>query len=160
MRKNRPLLLLITTTILLSIAACGNSNAAKTMGQTLQADFKDRAEADDSITALDMADALLTNSVIEFSGATMEVEPGNLTGFSAEITGFKDGVMFAPMVGSIPFVGYIFTLDADGDVDAFMKTLTDNANPRWNVCTEADETIVDHVGNMVFFLMCPSGLEE
>ena len=57
---------------------------------------------------------------------------------------------------TIPFVGYIFVLDADADAEAFVQTLKDNADPRWNICTEADETIAEHVGNTVFFVMCPA----
>ena len=68
--------------------------------------------------------------------------------------------MFAPMIGTIPFVGYIFVLEEGTDVDGFKSTLETNADPRWNICTEADETIVDSVGNTVFFLMSPNTFEE
>ena len=67
--------------------------------------------------------------------------------------------MFAPMIGSIPFVGYVFTLEEGADAAAFMQTLTDNADPRWNVCVEADETVVENADNMVFFVMCPAQFE-
>ena len=67
--------------------------------------------------------------------------------------------MFAPMIGTIPFVGYVFTLAEGADAEAFVKTLSDNANPRWNICTEAEDTIIEAVGNKVFFLMCPKSLE-
>ena len=161
--KRTPILA-ITMALLLFVSACGNSTGNQpqeetTMGQALQKDFKDRIETEPDITPTDMAEALLTNSVIEFSGAATEVESGYLTGFTNEMSGFEEGVMFAPVIGSIPFVGYIFTV-GENDVDGFMDSLSENADPRWNICTEADETIVDHVGNMVFFLMCPSGMEE
>jgi len=68
--------------------------------------------------------------------------------------------MFAPMMGTIPFVGYVFTLDEGADVEAFMKMLEDNANLRWNVCTEAEEMTVENEGNVVFFLMSPKAFEE
>lgn len=135
--------------------------AADTVGQTLLQDFLSRAEADPALSAQEHADALLTNAVIEFSGAAMPVENGLLTGFgNAEITGFQEGVMFAPMIGTIPFVGYIFVLEEASDTASFMTTLEENANPRWNICTEADETIVESSGNTVFFLMCPSAFED
>ena len=100
-----------------------------------------------------IADALIANKVIEFAGATMPVEPGYLAGFSNEISGFEQGVMFAPMIGSIAFVGYVFTVD--GDAAVFEQTLLDNADPRWNICVEAGETVSAVSGNLVFFLMCP-----
>ena len=67
--------------------------------------------------------------------------------------------MFAPMIGTIPFVGYVFTLDESADVDAFMQVLRDNADPRWNICTEAEETVIENADNMVFFAMCPAQFE-
>ena len=112
------------------------------------------------ITAQEMADAILANPMIQFGGATMEVEAGLLTGFgNAEITGFNSGVMFAPMIGSIPFVGYVFTLEDGTDAGDFMKLLSENADPRWNICVEAEETIIENADNMVFFVMCPSQFE-
>lgn len=131
-----------------------------TVGTMLAEEFHALKAENAAITAQEMADAILANPMIQFGGATMEVEPGLLTGFgNAEITGFENGVMFAPMIGSIPFVGYVFTLEEGADVDAFMQTLTDNADPRWNVCVEADETVVENADNMVFFVMCPAQFE-
>ena len=86
----------------------------------------------------------------------MEIEAGYLNGFdNFEVTGFEQGAIFAPMMGTIPFVGYIFTLPADADVQAFMDSLTQNANLRWNICTSADEMTVSNVDNTVFFVMAP-----
>lgn len=161
------LALILAVAMLLTVASCGNAEnndnnndttkEPTTVGETLLADFKTKAGG----TAQEIADGLLQNEVIEFMGASMPVEPGYLTGFNdAEITGFKEGVMFAPMIGTIPFVGYIFTLEEGADVDAFKTTLKDNANLRWNICTVAEELIVENEGNTVFFLMCPSTFEQ
>lgn len=107
----------------------------------------------------EIADAILENSILEFQGATLPVEQGLLTGFgNAEISGFSDGVMFSPMIGSIPFVGYVFTVEEGQDMDAFIQNLKNNADLRWNVCTEADVMVVEKEGNTVFFLMCPDNL--
>lgn len=136
----------------------GNAGTQEgTTGAVLLQDFQTRA-ADAEAEAI--ANGILKNQIIAFKGMVSEVQPGFLNGFDGEIKGFESGVMFAPMVGSIPFVGYIFTLSDESEVDAFVNTLKNVANPRWNVCTEADETVVDHVGNKVFFLMCPANLEE
>lgn len=137
----------------------GAAASGDTLGQTLLADFQAKA-ADESMNCQVLADEILKNPVIQFGPATMPVEPGLLTGFdNAEIKGFKEGVMFAPMIGSIPFVGYVFDLEEGTDGAAFMQTLKDNANPRWNICVEAEETVVEQVGNKVFFLMCPKSIE-
>ena len=131
-----------------------------TVGEILSKDFKDRVTADSSLSAQAIADELVKNSVLQFGPAVMPVEPGLLTGFdNTEINGFKEGVMFAPMIGTIPFVGYVFVLEDGADVESFKTTLSDSANLRWNICTEAEEKIVENVGNTVFFLMCPKSLE-
>lgn len=161
MKKATSILLVIT--ILFTLAGCGEAKTTEipdTFGGAILSDFLDRMSANPDISPQEMADALLTNEEIQFSGATMEVKEGMLTGFDGEISGFEQGVMFAPMIGSIPFVGYIFKVADGQDVDAFAETLKTNANPRWNVCTEADETLVEASGNTIFFLMCPKELEE
>ncbi|MBR6580478.1 MAG: hypothetical protein IKK66_04195 [Ruminococcus sp.] len=136
-----------------------NVSAEGTLGEILLADFTERA-ANEATTAQEIADGLMTNPAILFGPVTMPVEQGLLTGFgNAEITGFKEGVTFAPMIGSIAFVGYVFDLEEGTDAAAFMQTLKDNADPRWNICVEAEETICEQVGNKVFFVMCPKSLE-
>lgn len=141
----------------IGVEAEGEAAASgETMGQTLLADFRAQLEADSALSAQQIADTLLANPVIEFAGATMPVEPGLLMGFgNAEIQGFSEGVMFAPAIGSIPFVGYIFVLEDGTDAAVFTDSLSSNADPRWNICVEAEETVADYVGSTVFFLMCP-----
>ena len=154
-----------------SMAACGgNSNSTTettvpsttvaepvTVGEKLLSDFM----SDTTGTPQAIADRLLTNEVIEFMGAAMPVEEGLLSGFdNAEIKGFKEGVMFAPMMSSIAFVGYIFELEDGADVEAFKTTLKDSANLRWNICVEAEELICENDGNKVFFLMCPKSFDQ
>ena len=140
------------------------NNAAangETLGTILAADFVTQVTANENATALEIADAVLTNEKIAFAGATMEVEPGLLNGFgNAEITGFSEGAMFGPMIGTIPFIGYIFTLEDGTDVEAFKDNLKTNGDLRWNICTEADEMVVESAGNKVFFVMCPSSMQE
>lgn len=134
----------------------------ETVGTTLLGVFNelvaDEAAGHDALT---IADKLITHESILFSGGSMEIEEGYLSGFNNyEVTGFEQGAMFAPMIGSIPFVGYVFILPEDADVDAFMTGLKDNADLRWNICVEADEMICEANGNTVFFLMCPANFEE
>ena len=167
----RIIAILTAALMIMSMAACGNNEnnssntettssvttAPTTVSEKLLADFK----ADSTGTPQEIADRLLTNEVIEFMGAAMPVEEGLLSGFdNTEIKGFKEGVMFAPMMSSIAFVGYIFELPESADVEAFKTTLKDSANLRWNVCVEAEELIVENEGTKVFFLMCPKSFEQ
>lgn len=156
--------LVLATLMVLSMVACGGeekkSEGTKkedTVGATLLATFKANPEG----TAQEIADRIVANEIIPFMGMATPVEEGFLMGFdNAEIKGFKEGVMFGPMMGTIPFVGYVFVLEDGADVDAFKTTLKDSANLRWNICTEAEELTVDNEGNVVFFLMSPKTFEE
>ena len=130
----------------------------KSVGNTLLSAFKEKAS---SSNALSLAESLCTNPVIPFSCMAVPVEPGYLTGFdNTEIKGFKEGAMFGPMIGTHPFVGYVFTLEDSKDVSAFISTLKSSANLRWNICTQADEMVSGSVGNKVFFVMSPISFDE
>ena len=128
-----------------------------TIANILLEDFKAKVG---TMTSEELANALVTNEAIQFMGGAVPVEPGYLAGFDADITGFKSATMFAPMIGTIPFVGYIFDMEDGADVAAFEQTLKDNANLRWNICTAADEMIVQSVDNTVFFIMAPYSMES
>lgn len=140
----------------------GGEVAEGSLGNTLLGAFNDMVANDAEADALTIAEGLIANESVALIGpVTMEVEPGFLMGFdNYEVTGFEQGVMFAPMIGSVPFVGYVFTLPADADVDAFVTGLKDNANLRWNICVEADEMVAEANGNKVFFVMCPTTIEQ
>lgn len=165
--------LLLATLMLVSFAACTNtddsasqtgsqdtgsvSEEATTVGQSLLKEFK----ANNSGSTQEIAERLMGHQLIQFMGAAMPIEEGLLSGFdNTEIKGFKEGTMFAPMMSSIAFVGYIFELEEGADVEAFKTTLKDSANLRWNICVEAEELIVENEGNKVFFLMCPKSFEQ
>ena len=77
-------------------------------------------------------------------------------GFEAEIKGFQKGEMFGPMIGTIPFVGYIFETDTP---DELVATLEKEHKLNWNICTSADEMMTGHVDKKVFFVMCPKYFE-
>ena len=130
----------------------------ETVANTLMSEFKSIAK---SQNAESIANQLIANKIIPFMPAVMPVEEGGLNGFGdAEITGFKEGAMFGPMIGSIPFIGYVFELKDETDVNQFISTLKSNADLRWNICTEADEMVVCSVDKKVFFVMCPKYFEE
>ena len=129
-----------------------------TVGSILLEAFKTEAESGNS---REVAEKLIANPAIQFAGGVMEIEEGFLSGFDdTEIKGFKDGAMFEPMIGTIPFVGYVFTIENEENAPAFIETLKSAANLRWNICTAADEMVTGSVGNKVFFVMCPTSFAE
>lgn len=165
------LVTLLAAVMVLSMVACGSKKEETpattvlteveegTLGATLLEVFSTEMEANSALTAQELADTIITNEAILFAGASMPMEEGFLMGFDADITGFEEAVAFMPMIGTIPFVGYVFDLAENADVNAFMTTLQENANMRWNICTEAEQTVIASYGDKVFFLMCPNSLE-
>ena len=136
--------LLLAVLLLLSLTACGQEapQAPATLGQALLQDFQTRIKDSPQADLETLAQGLLDQEDLEFQG------------------GFSQGVMFAPVISTIPFVGYLFRLEEQTSGQDFVQTLRDAADPRWNICTEADETVVQQEGDIVFFLMCPQSMEE
>lgn len=149
-----------TTTTESATTETTSTETEETIGEAALAAFETFAPENPDATAEEVANGIIPVLESYFGPAVMPVEEGLLNGFdNAEIKGFEEGVMFAPMIGTIPFVGYIFTLADDADSGAFITMLEESANPRWNVCTVADEMFASVSGNKVFFLMSPSKFE-
>ena len=139
----------------------GEGTTEGSVATTLVAAFKDIVANGTDLTALAIGEELAQNEAVAAVGmGAVEVEAGLLSGFdNAEITGFKSGAMVAPMIGSIAFVSYVFELEEGTDADAFVATLKDNANLRWNICVTADEMADATEGNFVYFVMAPMSFE-
>lgn len=163
--------LLIAGLMVLSFAACktdaGNENTDETTtaaGElTAAATFVEAFKAEaakEGATTNAIATALSTNGTAPFMPMVVDMEEGFLAGFSADITGFKACTSFAPMIGSIAFVSYVFELEEGADKDAFVKTLEDNHDLRWNICVAAEEMLTATEGNFVFFIMAPLSFEQ
>ena len=154
--------LILVFVMIFALAACGKEEAAEpaTLGQELYADFTAKVNAGETDVQA-IVDALLSSGLLPFEGGmSAEMEEGFLMGFSSDIEGFEKAIMFGPMIGAIPFVGYVFELSSADESEAFCAKLLENADPRWNICTEADETVCGSVDNLVFFVMCSNQAEE
>ncbi len=111
-------------------------------------------------TSEEIVAAMFQTEYLPLGIATMPVEPGYLNGFDSEVEGFAEGTMFGPWIGSIPFIGYVFTVADASAIDAFMATLKDKADLRWNICTSADELQVTAIGDKVCLVMAPLSFDE
>lgn len=153
---------LLVVVMVCMLGACGSKDAGKpsTPGTKMLADFQERMAGQEEYTIEEMANAIIESKDIPVACATAVVEEGYLNGFMNEVTGFQEGVMFGPMIGTIPMIGYIFQLEDGADVDAFVEGLKENADMRWNICTEAGEMVCDAEGQRVFFVMCPLSFDE
>lgn len=132
---------------------------ANTLGGKLWTAFLSTMEEKPETTPEEMANLLITNEEIQFMGGAMALEADQefFSGFGEyQIKGYESGAVYMPMIGSIAFVGYVFDLPEGADVDTFIKNLSDNANPNWNICVTADQTVIGAYDTTVFFLMCPN----
>ena len=127
----------------------------ETMGEHLRAAFLDEIAKNPAVSPETLARSLLDSPAVDFSGDAFAVQPGFLSGFSSELDGFSEGACFCPIIGSIPFVGYVFRLEDEAEAEAFLSQLREKADPRWNICTEAEELVTEQYGDTVFFVMCP-----
>lgn len=122
-----------------------------TMGGKIIAYFKKNSDSyTDSATAIE---SLSNCEAIDYATIITEINPGDyMPGFSDEVKGFTKGQLLAPMIGSVPLVVYVFETD---DISGLEDELTDKADTRWNICTEAKETILTNNDNVVLFAMLP-----
>ncbi len=177
---------ILVAIMMLSLVACGtpadnegdvtegngdNSSAASlipeveegTLGEALWNAFEEEIGKNSEISMEELANVLITNPAIQFMGGAMPLEVGAefFTGFDEyKIEGYESGALFMPMIGSIPFVGYVFDLAEGTDAATFVTALSENCNPRWNICVTADQTVVGAIDDVVFFVMCPASLSE
>lgn len=98
------------------------------------------------------------NEILEISVDASQVKSGDyLSGFQKEIKDFKNAYVIRPMIGTIPFIAYIFEVENSSE---FAEELKSSADLRWNICTEADEMHVVVRGDYVFFVMSPKNFEQ
>ena len=144
------------------IAACAktpdsetSSSSTETIqpGDTIGSKYLAAFANSDTADAESAVKELMDLDIFEAELMEREITDGFLPGFDGDISGYTKAVNFSAMISTIPFTGYVFESD---DPEALLKELEEAANPAWNVCTEADETVSYIRGNMVFFLMCPS----
>ncbi len=130
----------------------------QTLGEILAEDFLNKAT--DEAAALSIAEELMKNEAIKFAPVVQNYEDEFLMGFgSEEVKGYKEAAVFSPAIGTIPFIGYIFTLEEGTDAEEFKVELEKKSKLNWNICTTADQRMVSAKGNKVFFVMCPYEIE-
>lgn len=103
----------------------------------------------------------------EFAASMLMVMPVDLTveepwlqGIPTIPAGIAEGYCYQPMMMGQAFIGYVFRVAEGTDVEAFKKELTENADPRWNICTMANTTVCESFGNLVYFSMMVVADEE
>ena len=162
MKKNKFILMLSILVLGITfLTGCGtkettNQAENKTVANTLSETFEKEIKKQKDIEKV--AQTLSESEVIVPALQTFVVgEEDYLSGFKEEIKGFDKAVGIAPMIGTIPFIAYVFEVENSKE---FAKVLEENAQLNWNICTEADEMKTTIVDNYVFFVMSPTSFEE
>lgn len=128
----------------------------KTIAITLGNQFESEIKAEKDIEKV--AKKIAANKAIKISVDVSQIKKGDyISGFQKEIKGFKKAYVIRPVVGTIPFVAYIFEVE---NANAFASELKESADLRWNICTEADEAHAVVSGDYVFFIMAPKNFEQ
>ena len=141
-------------------------DATKTLGYYFWQKFVEVKAANADATSANVVEAIFNSNLVNAiqMPMTFELTAGDyLQGFIYEnengeeviIDGYETGALFGSGMMGVAFIGYVFDLAEGADVDAFVKMLDENKDPRWNGCTIADMTIIDAIGNTVFMIMCP-----
>ena len=160
MKKTLTFLLLILSCTFL-IAGCGKKeekpkNNDNTLAVNLVQEFKKEINETKNIkkVAKKLAKSDFDMPDLEVSNVS---KADYLTGFNEKIQGYKKAYVIAPTISTIPFIAYIFESDKPNEL---ANTLKEQANLRWNICTEADEMQVAVVDNYVFFVMSPNNFDD
>ena len=153
-------LILIIFSITIKITGCGKKEEPKNNDNTLAVNLVQEFEKEITETknikkvAKKLAKSNFDMPDLEVSNVS---NADYLTGFNKKIQGYKKAYVIAPTISTIPFIAYIFESDKPNEL---ANTLKEQANLRWNICTEADEMKVSVVDNYVFFVMSPNNFDN
>lgn len=127
------------------------TDTTETLADRYAMAFKEISTLEEELTTEIIATKLVEEKLSEVNLVVDAVEEGPLAGFTVDITGFKSASKFSPMIGTIPFVAYVFETD---DVNSLVELLNENYDLRWNICTEAENYSITTTDNYVFVIMC------
>lgn len=132
-----------------------NSNVKESVALKLVNEFKNIINEKSDLK--DISESLSKSDTIKINVDILEVKEGLLDGFDNQIKGFNEGYVIKPMIGAQPFIMYVFKTD---DVISLKDNLSNNANKRWNICTQADDLEIYFENNYVFLVMAPNNFED
>lgn len=148
--------ILVLLFCLILLVGCGEKNINDgTVSDNLVSSFNEYSKKENN--AKKIAENISKDKSIKIAVDVMKVEEGLLDGFDNKIEGFKNAYAIKPMIGSQPFIAYVFETE---NVVELKEILENNANKRWNICTEADELKIVDSGNYVFLVMSPKSFDE
>lgn len=70
----------------------------------------------------------------------------------------KEALASEPMVSSIAHSVVLIRMNEGADMDAAVKKIEENANPRKWLCVEADDVVVERKGDLIILIMSSNDL--
>lgn len=150
--------IIVCLILVITVTGCTKESGTltvDTLGKSLVNDFETISKDEKDINKI--ADKLSKSSALEDMNMVVEDVEDYMPGFSSEIKNYNKAVKVQPMVGSIPFIMYVFESDNPEELKSELEA---NKDLRWNICTEADESFTSVNGNIVFFIMAPLEIGE
>ena len=157
---------LLTLTLVLSLAACGGKKTDETTApaeETTTAQTETTASASFEGTMEELVNKIIENRPVEFMGAAMVID---LTDTSEDgqwmvksFTGLEDAsviteaAVYEPMMGSLAFSLVTVRVAPDGDAQAVAESMKAGIDPRKWICVEADDLLVAGRGDIVMLIM-------
>jgi len=157
----KKLLILVMILGVFILSSCGKkeevvetekNTVAESLSKVFLSEIKKTKDIEKVAESISKSDILVPQTQVFTIG-----EEDYLAGFKEEIKGYKKAVGIAPMINTIPMISYIFEVE---NPDEFKKTLEENAQLNWNICTIADEMKLSVEGEFIFFIMSPESFEE
>ena len=163
---------LLTLTLVLSLAACGGKKTDETTAPaeettTAQTETTTQTETTASAsfegTMEELVNKIIENRPVEFMGAATVID---LTDTSEDgqwmvksFTGLEDAsviteaAVYEPMMGSLAFSLVTVRVAPDGDAQAVAESMKAGIDPRKWICVEADDLLVAGRGDIVMLIM-------
>ena len=156
---------LLTLTLVLSLAACGGKKTDETTApaEETTAQTETTAPASFEGTMEELVNRIIENRPVEFMGAATVID---LTDTSEDgqwmvksFTGLEDAsviteaAVYEPMMGSLAFSLVTVRVAPDGDAQAVAESMKAGIDPRKWICVEADDLLVAGRGDIVMLIM-------
>ena len=107
------------------------------------------------------ADHSELEAMLEGTGITVEEYLGNLVSSSTFTTAeYEQVIISEPFNTSIPHSVVLIKVKEGVDVEAVKAEILENADPRKWICVEADEVIVESIGDVVLLVMSTSEVAQ
>jgi len=113
-----------------------------------------------SLSTTEVIEKVYENVNIEFAlGENIALDKENMAYYlGVDNLEIEEGHASEAMTGSIPHSVVVVKLKDGEDVEAAKKAILDNADARKWICVEADQKIVENIGNTIILIMTKNEL--